>query len=385
MRRVRGARFEQDERHTLYREYLAILKAHQPDVFVMENVKGLLSSQLQSRLIFEHMLKDLRDAAGRGSYTLLPFAKSTRGCRNANFAQNNGFDLAPSDFLILSEKYGIPQTRHRVIILGVRSNLFDRVPDFAPPALMEHSHQISVESVLGGLPRLRGGLNTPADSGETWRSALQDICNASWLAKMNSSMGLLVARQIRAVIQTLSLPRYDRGGSFLPYAHVDIAYAPAWYLDNHIGGVCNHETRVHMASDLHRYLFAACFAVVHGKTPKLSTFPRELLPKHDNVSQALAMGYGMFNDRFRVQVRGQPATTITCHLAKDGHYNIHYDPAQCRSLTVREAARIQTFPDNYFFEGPRTQQYVQVGNAVPPLLARQLAGVVADVLRVLSG
>jgi DNA (cytosine-5)-methyltransferase 1 len=137
-----------------------------------------------------------------------------------------------------------------------------------------------------------------------------------------------------------------------------------------------------MPEDHHRYLFAAAFAKVHAISPRLRDFPASLLPKHANVPKALTSDN--FADRFRVQVSSAPSTTVMSHIAKDGHYFIHPDPSQARSLTVREAARIQTFPDNYYFCGNRSEQFVQVGNAVPPLLAWQIAGIVAKVLASVS-
>jgi len=130
-----------------------------------------------------------------------------------------------------------------------------------------------------------------------------------------------------------------------------------------------------MASDLSRYASLATMAQ-RGRRPRVNELPPQLVPKHANALRPDAP----FADRFRVQVKSSPSSTVTSHIAKDGHYYIHPDPKQMRSLTVREAARLQTFPDNYFFMGNRTQQYHQVGNAVPPYLAVQLADVVAKII-----
>ena len=170
----------------------------------------------------------------------------------------------------------------------------------------------------------------------------------------------------------------DPGATFYPIAGSPaLKLTPAatrlhaWYHDPALGGIANHVSRSHMREDLQRYFFAAAYARFNKRSPKIRDFPASLLPDHENAQNKEDVI--PFEDRFRVQVADRPSTTVVSHISKDGHYFIHPDPAQCRSLTVREAARLQTFPDNYHFEGNRTQQFVQVGNAVPPYLAAKIA------------
>lgn len=218
------------------------------------------------------------------------------------------------------------------------------------------------------MPRLRSGLSKEQDSPELWQTAVRGICDPKLLSSEKISDALF-----RAILNasTRVESSLNRGGRFL---EVKLPHLE-WFFDPKLKGVCNHETRSHIRADLHRYFYSAVFAREAGHSPTLDDFPKPLLPEHKNVP--LALKENKFNDRFRVQIKGRPSTTVVSHISKDGHYYIHYDSAQCRSLTVREAARLQTFPDNYFFEGPRTEQYQQVGNAVPPLLAKQIAEIVA--------
>lgn len=360
-------KFETDEKHTLYRHYLRILAVHRPPVFVMENVKGLLSAKLKEEHIFDRILADLANPAAAMpeataedlEYQLMPLS-----VRNDDPTGS----YEPEDFVVCAEKHGIPQARHRIIILGIRS-------DFGgEPGLLQTVNPVTVKQAIGDLPRLRSGLSKEIDSLAAWRHAILAMEQTAWMR--NGALDNELRLSLQSALTRVAAG-VDRGAEFVPrFTLPDCHFS--WFFDARLGGVCNHETRGHIREDLQRYFFAAVFARKFGRSPLLEDFPIALLPKHENVAAALKET--KFNDRFRVQMAGRPSTTIVSHISKDGHYYIHYDPAQCRSLTVREAARLQTFPDNYRFEGSRTEQYKQVGNAVPPLLARQIAEIVAALM-----
>lgn len=366
---------EDDEKNLLYVEYLRILAKHQPPVFVMENVKGLLSAKVQGSSMFEDIISDLQNPAAVFSSFSNKKNYKYRICSLVKRPQKRheeaGTSHLPEDYIVKCEQYGIPQARHRVILLGIREDLASFLPN-----VLKTEDFVGTESVLNGLPELRSGLSREIDSQDAWLQRVAGIAEQQWVKTSAEKYGQDFYNRLITVLNSPVHALHDRGHDvFVPCKPTISERLKWWYLDSRIKGVCNHSTRGHIFDDIQRYLFASCFAQHNGTSARLQEYPPELLPNHKNATS------GHFNDRFRVQAFGRPSSTITSHISKDGHYYIHPDPRQCRSLTVREAARLQTFPDNYFFCGNRTQQYVQVGNAVPPLLAFKIAKIVHSFLK----
>lgn len=221
------------------------------------------------------------------------------------------------DNIIDCQQYGVYQTRKRVILFGYRKADYPKefnYPDFSQ--FMEPlGEQVNTENAIYDLPPLKAGQGSDFWYGDYTR------CN--------------------------KLSRYQT------------------LMREDSPGVLNHFARPHRFDDLKIYQMQI-EASSRGEKIAYSQLPKSL-QFHKNSNKKV------FEDRFRVHGNQEVPHTIVAHISKDGHYNIHPDLNQLRSLTVREAARIQSFPDNYFFEGPRTAQFIQVGNAVPPLLSQIIA------------
>jgi DNA (cytosine-5)-methyltransferase 1 len=350
--------FNQDEKHTLYKCYLDILSELKPSVIILENVEGILSAQHNSERVFELIKSDFKKAG----YDLFSFTKS-----------DQAEQLLPKDFIIRAEDYGIPQARHRVVFFGISSR------SIRNDSVLKPQHKISVSSVIHNLPKLRSSFSSREKRHTNWSKFVRETSLELSRLKCEPVQSHYELQKAFEKISIYDLPESISGGEIVELS----AGLEKWYrgaMQDRLF-VINHVSRSHISSDIARYLFCTVFSEVNGVSPKLSDFPDSLLPNHSNVEVWRSeRKTPVFSDRFKVQVANQPSSTVTSHIAKDGHYFIHYDPAQWRSLTVREAARLQTFPDDYFFEGNRTEQYWQVGNAVPPLLAQQIAAVVADFL-----
>jgi len=226
-----------------------------------------------------------------------------------------------TEFKMLSaEKYGILQRRKRIIMVGERSDEVDYYPE---PE--EWNPRVTVDEIFSDLPNLKAG---------------------------GGSIGPCICKP------------YNR------------KYLYNSGIKNDISPITWHLTRPVNKSDREIYKIAVDLWNEKGVRLSYNDLPEKLKTHRQRES---------FLDRFKVVAGDKPyAHTVVAHIAKDGHYYIHPDIQQNRSLSVREAARLQTFPDDYFFEGvtenpSRTAAFRQIGNAVPVLLAQRIAEKIKEV------
>lgn len=219
--------------------------------------------------------------------------------------------------LLNAADYGVPQIRERVILIGVRKDIgYIDVNQIYSDIIKTNSNDdenlpdyFTVKDAIADLPKL-----LPGESANKVIAESKNTKNA-YLEKISNDSSL----------------------------------------------VYNHEARKHNAQDIERYRILSSHK--NWQLKDLQNVRPDLVhhdPKH-------------FGNRYTVQEWDKPGKTVVAHLYKDGNLFIHPDPEQARTFTVREAARIQSFPDDFVFEGSRTQQYKQVGNAVPPLMAEAFA------------
>jgi len=276
-----------------YAAFRDIVKALRTRFFVMENVPGLFAAA--DGRAREDILEDFSDL------------------------------YAVTDVHVEAHDHGVPQRRHRILIVGV---LKGKEPKVAEQALAF----------------LTGRLGVSLD-------------RAPWSATFGDAVSDLPAVEPSGGEE---FGRHRIGGEPAGSS----AYQQV--LRNGADLIFNHVARPNNDRDIELY-----------KTLQPGEIGADAHRKYDRPDLMIYRN-DIFLDKYRRQVWDAPSTTVVAHLAKDGHMFIH--PRQVRSITVREAARLQSFPDDFIFTGPRTEQFRQVGNAVPPLLGARIRAAVLDTL-----
>jgi DNA (cytosine-5)-methyltransferase 1 len=226
--------------------------------------------------------------------------------------------------------FGVPQVRKRIFFIGTR--LSGVRPRWPHPT---HADPAGVRMVLEHFMNAGAGLKTPVTVWEAIGDLPDPVPGKPGLADQ---------------------PVPYNGPPFCEYQK----FMREWGGGPPDGRVHNHVTRWHNERDV------MVFSMM-----KEGMWWKDLPP---DVRKLYGYRDDIFHDKIKRLRRDRPSWTVVAHLYKDGYMYVH--PVQPRTITVREAARLQSFPDRFIFRGSRTDQFKQVGNAVPPLLARAVAGCV---------
>ncbi|MBP6424551.1 MAG: DNA cytosine methyltransferase [Flavobacterium sp.] len=218
--------------------------------------------------------------------------------------------------ILNAKNFGVLQDRKRVIIIGWKKELDFKYPHFE---VKENNFEI-LKHLFSDLPKIKSG---------------QGEWNVSKYAKKTN------------------------------------AYLETTGIRNGIDFTTQHVSRFNNENDLEIYRMAVELWLRQNKRLNYKDLPERLI-KHKNRET--------FQNRFQVVNHEGVSHTVVAHIAMDGHYYIHPDITQNRSITVREAARIQSFPDDYFFESNRTAAFKQIGNAVPVLMAEGIAKKIKEMI-----
>jgi DNA (cytosine-5)-methyltransferase 1 len=338
-----------DPRNELYIRFLDAAALWKPAAVVMENVPGMLS--IGGRNVADDAAADLAERGYRVGYAVL----------NAVW-------------------YGVPQYRERLFFIGIRADLectpsMPRATHFAtmpsgylrplaewtvPLPFIQHS-ELAVDTASASisatttweatddLPALKDHLSHLArgPGGTTSAIDYKRGPHSSYARLMRSWPGLPVPRLVQDHVIRTTPRDYETFRRMMPGDRYPQALAIA-------------RSRLH--EELQR-LAETGSAPAFG-TPEYRAIERRFVPPYPEE---------IFVDKWRKLVPDQPSWTVPAHLSKDAYSHIHYDSDQARAISIREAARLQSFPDAFAFSGNVGERFRQVGNAVPPLLAWAVA------------